>query len=92
MRRWSRKGSMAGGWATVVVLSLITSQDGQERETPERMLVRRRSRWCAEEAGLLDRGEYIRNVLPPTLYPYYLRPPAGPLCPPPSSSAVSLLV
>lgn len=24
---------------------------------------------CAEEARLLDRGEYIRNVLPPTLYP-----------------------
>lgn len=30
---------------------------------------------CAEEARLLDRGEYIRNVLPPTLYPVtYLRP------------------
>lgn len=30
---------------------------------------------CAEEARLLDRGEYIRNVLPPTLYPAtYLRP------------------
>lgn len=30
---------------------------------------------CAEEARALDRGEYIRNVLPPTLYPAtYLRP------------------
>ena len=37
-----------GGWVSggewVVVLSLITSQDGQERETPERMLLRRARR------------------------------------------------
>lgn len=37
-----------GGWVRggewVVVLSLITSQDGQERETPERMLLRRARR------------------------------------------------
>lgn len=61
------------------VLSLITSQDGQERETQERMLLRRAGRsvgrWrCgAQEAGLLDRDEYIRNVLPtPTLAALYL--------------------
>lgn len=61
------------------VLSLITSQDGQERETQERMLLRRAGRsvgrWrCgAQEAGLLDRDEYIRNVLPtPTIAALYL--------------------
>jgi len=65
-----------GGWVARV-LSLITSQDGQERETPERMLCYAASRMVggvesAEKAGsrrcLVDRGEYIRNVLPsPTL-------------------------
>lgn len=37
-------GGSVGGGEWVVVLSLITSQDGQERETPERMLLRRARR------------------------------------------------
>lgn len=60
-----------GGWW---VLSLITSQDGQERETPERMLLRCRSvAWRGGGRFVLGRGEYIRNVLPPTLVFYLLR-------------------
>ena len=34
-------GGWVGGGEWVVVLSLITSQDGQERETSERMLLHR---------------------------------------------------
>lgn len=37
-------GGWVGGGEWVVVLSLITSQDGQERETPERMLLHRARR------------------------------------------------
>lgn len=76
MRRWSRKGSMVGGWvgwlrrvgggslADYVAGWPGERNAGEDAATP-----------CAEEARLLDRGEYIRNVLPPTLYPAtYLRP------------------
>lgn len=65
-KRSRRKGGSRSrrrrGWAARV-LSLITSQDGQERETPVRMLryaaTTAAVRWCgerAEEAGSLVAG------------------------------------
>lgn len=64
------------------VLSLITSQDGQERETPVRMLcyaagrmvggVESARRRPVLAAALVDRGEYIRNVLPRQPYVFSL--------------------